>query len=556
MKIQNVYKRALIILTLALCTGMLHVVGSAQVPAKEKVIAGAERAFEKTSKAVTMPAPGCAVGVSLDGKSVFEKAFGMAEMEHSIPNTPETIFESGSVAKQFAAASIVLLSLEGKLGIDDQVRKYIPELHDYGAPMTIRHLMNHTSGLRDWGSVMALTGVGRGDRVVSQDLAFDIIVHQKGIDFTPGAEYSYSNSGYTLLSAVVERVSKQTLPAFTEERFFKSLGMTHSSWRDDYQRLVPGRAQAYARKGNEWKLEMPFMNVYGNGGMLTTVGDWLKWNAMFDSRSMGTPFVDAMETTGVLNDGRKITYALGLTVNRYKGLREVSHSGSTAGYQAFLARYPDQKLSVAVLCNGTSPSSGAIARSVVDEIAGPFPVPTPPEKFDVKGEELQKYVGLWRSERTHFSDRTTLENGVLKLGGTPLRPQRDGSFLLGGSIVRFTLDKNGKLVSAESNNNGDISRLAAEFEWTPTQAELSSFAGEWYSEEANASFKFVVEGDKAFLVQRPTSRLPLRPQYKDHFTVEGPGSVIWFTKDGKGKVTNLHMGTSRMRDMPFVRVGK
>src|SRR5215813_9296771 len=190
----------------------------AQVPDKAKVVAGAERAFEKVSKAYVAPGPGCAAAVSLNGETVFEKAFGLADMEHNVPNTAQTIFESGSVAKQFTAASLVLLQQEGKLSIDDPVRKYIPELPDYGSPLTIRHLLNHTAGLRDWGTVMALTGAGRGDRVISQDLAFDVITHQRALNYTPGAEYSYSNSGYNLAAIIIERVSKQKFPAFVEER--------------------------------------------------------------------------------------------------------------------------------------------------------------------------------------------------------------------------------------------------------------------------------------------------------------------------------------------------
>src|ERR1044072_5715181 len=288
---------------------------SAQVPDKEEVVAGAERAFEKVTKAYVAPGPGCAAAVSLNGETVFEKAFGLADMEHNVPNTTETIFESGSVAKQFTAAALVLLQQDGKLSIDDPVRKYIPELPDYGSPLTIRHLLNHTSGLRDWGTVMGLTGAGRGDRVINQDLALDIITHQRALDFTPGSEYSYSNSGYNLAAIIVERVSKQKFPAFGDERLFNHIGMKYSSWRDDYQRIVPGRAQAYSRQGNgPWRLNMPFMNVYGNGGMLTKVGDWMKGNAMLDSKLLGAPLVAALETQGVLNDGRKIAYALGLTV--------------------------------------------------------------------------------------------------------------------------------------------------------------------------------------------------------------------------------------------------
>jgi CubicO group peptidase (beta-lactamase class C family) len=525
----------------------------AQVPDRERVIAGAERAFQKAAGSSSGTSPGCAVGVALDGRPVFEKAFGLAELEHRIPNTPETIFESGSVAKQFTAAAVVLLSLEGKLSLDDPVRKYIPELPDYGSPLTIRHMLNHTAGLRDWGAVMALTGAGRGNRVISQDLAVDVIVHQRALDFTPGAEYSYSNSGYNLIPVIVERVSKQKLPAFIEERFFKPLGMTSSSWRDDYRRLVPRRAQAYSRDANgPWRLDMPIMNVYGNGGMLTTVGDWLKWNAMLDSRSMGAPLVDALETTGVLNDGRKITYALGLTVVKYRGLREISHGGATAGYQTFLARYPDQKLSVAVLCNGTSPSAESLVRSIVDEVAGPFPAPQLPESVEVSAEELKRLAGLWRNERTHHPVTTTFQNGVLRLNTNNLRPIRGGSFLLGSTRITFKSGPDGKPVSYESDNDGQITRFVAEPQWTPTAAELESLAGEWYCYEAQASFTIAVDGDRAFIVQRPSMRRALRALYKDHFSV-ADGQVIWFTRDASGKVARLHVGASRMRDMPFER---
>ncbi len=526
----------------------------AQVPTKEKVVAGAERAFEKVTKTYVAPGPGCAAAVSLNGETVFERAFGLADLESNVANTPQTIFESGSVAKQFTAAALVLLQQDGKLSLDDPVRKYIPELPDYGAPLTIRHLLNHTSGLRDWGSVLALTGVGRGDRVINQDLALDVIVHQRALDFTPGSEYSYSNSGYNLAAIIVERVSKQKFPAFVEERLFKPLGMKNSSWRDDYQRIVPGRAQAYGRQGSgPWRLNMPFMNVYGNGGMLTTVGDWMIWNAMLDSKSLGASLVSALETRGVLNDGRKIAYALGLEVGTYKGLKDVSHGGSTAGYQTFLARYPDNKVSIGVMCNGTSPSAGGIAANITDEIFGPFPETARTEPAKVSEDDLKKFVGIWREEKTHFPARFVIENGISRWRGTRLTPIGGGQFAAGDNQLRFTFDGNGQPLSAATvDSDGEVRRFVPEKEWTPTAEELAALKGDWFCEEAGATITFGVEGDKAFIKQRPATSLPLQPLYKDHFI--GPGYVVWFTRDTNGKVNGMHAGASRMRDMPFVRV--
>jgi CubicO group peptidase (beta-lactamase class C family) len=541
-------KRKYFLFVLAV-VAFLSIATSAQVPDKSKVVAGADRAFEKFASTYVGPAPGCAAAVSLNGETVFEKAFGLADLEHNVPNTPQTIFESGSVAKQFTAASLVLLQQDGKLSLDDPVRKYIPELPDYGSPLTIRHLLNHTSGLRDWGTVMSLTGAGRGDRVITQDLALDVIIHQRALDFTPGAEYSYSNSGYNLAAIIVERVSKQKFPAFVEERLFKPLGMKNSSWRDDYQRIVPGRAQAYSRQGDgPWRLNMPFMNVYGNGGMLTTVGDWMKWNAMLDSHSLGAPLVSALETQGVLNDGRKI-----VVVDTYKGLKDVSHGGATAGYQTFLARYPDNKVSIAVMCNGTSPSAGAIAASITDEIFGPFPETARTEPAKVSEDELKRFVGIWRNEKTHAPARFSIENGTSRWSGARVVPMGRGQFTAGGNQLKFTFDQNGKPISAATiDSDGEVTRFVPETEWKPTPADLASFKGDWFSEEAGATFTVAVDADNVFIKQRPAMSLLMQPIYKDHFTVQG--YVIWFTRDKNGKVNNLHIGTSRMRDMPFVRV--
>ena len=525
----------------------------AQVPTKDAVVLGAERAFERFSKTNPMPAPGCAVGVSLYGESVFEKAFGLAEMEHNAPNTPQTIFESGSVAKQFTAAALVLLQQDGKLDLDDPVRKYIPELPEYGSPLTIRHLLNHTAGLRDWGSVMALTGAGRGDRVVTQAIALDVIYRQKSLDFVPGAEYSYSNSGYQLAAEIVERVSKKKFGDFVGERIFKPLGMINSSWRDDFQRLVPGRAQAYSRQGNgPWTLNMPIMNVVGNGGMLTTVGDWLKWNAMLDAKTWNANLADELETQGILNDGRKISYALGLVHSEYKRQKEITHNGSTAGYQTHLSRFPNKKLSIAVLCNSTSPSGGSIAYGIADEIFEKYPPNAQPEPIKVSDDTLKKYAGIWKNDVTRNANAIALDKGELKINGTALKPFASGIFMLGERKLTF---KDGTPITATiANPDGSTTRLTQVAEWKPTVKDLAEFTGTWKSDEAQTQFSVVAEGDKLFIVNTPVIRWQLQPIYKDHFAAQG--YVIWVTRDKKGKIERLHVGTGRMRDMFFERIGK
>ena len=319
----------------------------------------------------TSTTPGCAVGVGLDGRPALQRAYGMADLEHDVPNGAGTIFEAGSVSKQFTAAAVLLLARDGKLSLDDAVRKYIPELPDYGVPLTIRHILTHTSGLRDWGEVAGIAGWPRGRRVHTHAHVLDIVSRQKALNFTPGTDWSYSNTGYNLAAIIVSRVSGQTFADFSRDRLFRPLGMTHTSWRDDYTRIVKGRAVAYDSTPDGYHEDMPFENVHGNGGLLTTVGDLLRWNGNFVTPAVGdAAFLKEEQTPGRFNDGRAHDYALGLYVRPWRGVPEVSHSGSTAGYRAFLARYPDQHLSVAVLCNAGDANATQYAHAVAEAYLG------------------------------------------------------------------------------------------------------------------------------------------------------------------------------------------
>ncbi|MBK1441168.1 beta-lactamase family protein [Parapedobacter sp. ISTM3] len=305
--------------------------------------------------------PGLSLTISQGGQTIYHKHIGMANLEYGVPVTDSTIFEAGSVSKQFTATAILLLAQDGQLTLDDPARKYVPELPEYAHTITIRHLLNHTSGLKDWGALAGLGGWPRGSREYTNNLALGYIVKQPTLNNVPGDEYIYSNSNYTLLTIIAERVSGQKLPEFTQMRIFDHLGMRSTSWRDNHQRVVKGRATGYSRSQEGFATDMPFENTYGHAALLTTTKDLDKWNRSWRSTPLGAPNLLKLRTeTGVLNDGTPITYASAVMVDEYLSHPRVYHTGSTAGYRALLTYYPTEDLSIALLSNNGSTNVGNI----------------------------------------------------------------------------------------------------------------------------------------------------------------------------------------------------
>jgi CubicO group peptidase (beta-lactamase class C family) len=405
--------------------------------------------------------PGCAVGIDRAGQPRFTRAWGRADLEYDIPNTPETIFESGSIAKQFTAAATVVLALDGKLELEDDVRKYVPELPSYEKPITIRHLLNHTSGLRDWGDIAQMSGWPRGSRVHTHDHVLDILTRQRTLNYPPGQRYSYTNSGYNLLAIIVSRVSGQPFATFSQERLFTPLGLTSTQWRDDYRRIVKGRAQAYSRaQGGQWQLEMPFENVHGNGGLLTTVGDLLTWTAMLEKPTpQWKAMVDSLHVRGRLTNGDTISYALGLSIEDYRGLRVVEHSGATAGYRTDLLRFPRRGLAVAVLCNAAPATAVQYAYQLVDSLLGPAlgPVvasndqgPRSDTTMAIPPADLAAYAGTYYSPDVETILEISVANNALMLFRRPatrvaLRQVATDRFTAAGNRVWFTRDASGRV---------------------------------------------------------------------------------------------------------------
>jgi CubicO group peptidase (beta-lactamase class C family) len=529
-------------------------VAHAQASPRQDTVARVDSVFSR----FTSTTPGCAVGVSRHGRTVLAKAYGMSNLEYDVPLTTESIIEAGSVAKQFTAAAILLLAQQGKLSLDDRVRKHIPELPDYGVPLTIRHMLTHTSGLRDWGTVAAVEGWPRGSRVHTHDHVLDIVARQRSLNFTPGSEYLYSNTGYNLLAIIVQRVSGRSFADFTRTEIFEPLGMARTSWRDDYTRIVKGRATAYSPAGNGFRLNMPFENVHGNGGLLTTVADLLRWSANFDAAHVGgPPLLREQVRPGRLTSGREIEYAAGLRVARYRGVPEVSHSGSTAGYRAFLARYPDQGLAVAVLCNHAGADAVGRGHRVADIFLGAAASdPAQPKTVALTPTQLAARTGMYRDAVTGAPLRLSVRDGKLVDEGAteaaPLSPTVFQSSTGGRAVFEVAPDGRTQAMRILQEDGDTLLFLPVE-PHVPGPNDLAPFAGTYVSDEAAATLTITHDGGKLFLRQRPAVSLELRPAYRDVFELP-TGDVVRFLRDGSGKVTEMSLFLGRVRDLRFRRL--
>jgi len=497
--------------------------------------------------------PGCSVGIARASQVLLTRGYGMADLESGRANTGETIFESGSVAKQFTATAVLLLARDGKLRLEDPVQKYIPEMPTYDRPITIRHLLTHTSGLREWSSLVAWAGWPRGSRAHTQADLLDVVYRQKALNYPVGDYYSYTNSGYAIAMSLVEKVSGQSFQQFSRERIFKPLGMTHTQWRDDYTRLVPGRAQAYSRDDDgEWHLEMPFESVVGPGGLLTTVGDWLIWNEALTNNKLFPGHGDSLATRMRLTSGREIQYALGQVVLDYRGQREVSHSGSTAGYSTYLARFPQaNNLSIAVLCNSTSGAAGQYVHQLADRLIPGLGVVTL-DTTRVNAADVAKYLGVYMNTRTHAPIDVTTES-AMRMRALP------GNVFWnpGNQRIRFEMSPPpsgtpSRMIVAYSDGDTVEYRYMARERWRPTPQQLRDFEGQYRSDEVGTTFQLKVVGDSLTMSLRPGSTIALRPSYQDAFVARG--TAIWFTRDGSKRVTAMHLGESRMWDLTVPRV--
>jgi CubicO group peptidase (beta-lactamase class C family) len=507
--------------------------------------------------------PGCGVGLAANGRPLYVHGYGSANLEYGVPNTDSTVFESGSVAKQFTASAILLLVADGKLRLDDDIRKFIPEVPRFGGQtITIRNLLTHTSGLRDQWGLLGIEGRGAGQQVHTPMTTLDLVSHQKMLNFPPGSEYLYSNTGYALAGIIVERVSGMTLGEFSRTRLFEPLGMAHTQLRDDFTRIVPNRATAYAGSAaSGYHLDMPFTNMVGNGGVLSTMADLIRWNENLDHPVVGGPaYAAAMQTPMRLTNGRTINYALGLIVSSYHGAREVSHSGSTAGYSTFLARYPDQRLSVAVWCNQAGINATELAHAVV---APMLPQTTAaavphPERVELAPASLARWTATYRDPHT---DQVL---GVVASGQTlSLQPVGRGRAVALESVepARFHSAQGDLMFDGPPGHrrftlvraDADSSQFE-EVRSAPAVIPQADYVGVYASDELDARYTIVAKGSGLVLTRRPYQEFELRPVYADDFQSSGGLGSLRFVRDARGKVTGFSFYAGRVLDVRFNRL--
>ncbi|WP_461109985.1 serine hydrolase domain-containing protein [Spirosoma koreense] len=502
--------------------------------------------------------PGCQLAISRNGQLLISKAWGMADLERQVPLSTTSIIEVGSVSKQFTAAAILLLAQQGRIALTDNVRKYIPELPDYGDPITLGQMMHHTSGLRDWGAIALLTGWPRGRTFYSNNDALEIIARQKQLNHKPNQEFLYSNSNYNLFAILVERVSGLSLAAFTKKYIFEPAGMTHTQWRDDPNRLIANRAIAYITSDNfkadsTFKIDMPNEYAYGNGGLLTTAEDLIKWNNFYLQGRLGTSSLLAQQLqTKPLANGAMNPYAAGLFISTVLGWSNVSHSGTTASYCAYLEAFPQLNLSVAVISN-TSLFSVYDFKSAMDSL---FVVNKTKPAAAVKAGASSTLAadkgiaGLYVLERDGSTFQLAInENQVVMDNHSPLITVTKNVF----KSANVQLNINGLNGLYITLSSADTIRFRKVQPVSPAQKEQVVYTGSYFSRETNSTLRIEVEATKLVVRLKADRVYPLVGTYQDGFTVPKLGNVV-FLRGVHHQITGLQFNTDRARKVSFEKV--
>jgi CubicO group peptidase (beta-lactamase class C family) len=477
------------------------------------------------------------------------------------------------MSKQFTAASILLLAQEGKLSLDDPVRKYIPELPDFGTPITIRELLHHTSGLRDQWDLLDISGWRYSQDLITDADVLYVVSHQHDLNFPPNTQFLYSNTGYTLLAQIVARVSGQSFRSFTTARIFAPLAMKNTHFRDDYDEIVKNMAYGYAPSGDSWRLSVTNFDTVGATSLLTTVEDLALWDESFyNPRVGGSALVQQLQERGKLNDGEQIDYAAGLILGKYRGLNTVDHDGGDAGYRSDMIRFPDQHFTVACLCNLSAADPSGLARKVADIYLANEMKPAEPTRADdikpiaLTPKQMQSKVGVYVNVKDPDDlVRWVIKDGQLQVGnvgedGTyPVDAVSETRFRFLLAPVDFTFLPASPGASEKltiKQPDGKIETFSADPSFAPSPAQLAEYAGIYSSPEIDPLYELKIESvpngeERLVLHHLKSSPDTLHSVTRDFFTADI--GKIRFTRDSKGVITGFLLSTGRVIDLRFER---
>ena len=505
------------------------------IPQQKSIDAIFSRWDNKTS-------PGGAIGVIKDGKLIFSKGYGMANLDYNIPNEPNTVFKIASTSKQFTAASIIILAQQGKLSLQDKLSAYFPKFPPYAENITIQHLLNHTSGIRDYIILARLSGLSANDYYTNKTVE-KLLTNQQELNFKPGEEFVYSNSGYWLLGQIVKKVSGETLAVFAKKNIFDPLKMKNSRFHDNLVEVVKNRAIGYRsnRKGGFYEY-MTTLNMVGDGGLLTTINDLAKWDASFyDTSVFNKDFWNQMLQLGTLNNGKKTPYASGLATRNYKGLEVIHHSGSFVGYRTQFIRFPEAKFSVIVLANRTDTDPSRLAYKIADlflkneyntqkksKSKTKTVKKSDNKEFSLTVKELKSLEGNYWSKKNKSSRKLLVIDDVLNYvrsngAKTKMRPITKNKFQMIGPRTPVYLEvkfiKNSKEFTIETSNSAPMT--FTEFEPKPTYSteDLDSYSGDYYSAELDVVYTLKRRENKLILMVKDDPIGEVKPIMKDVISI-------------------------------------
>ncbi len=512
--------------------------------------------------------PGCAIGIVRNDTLIYAKGYGMANLEYNIPITSETIFHTASVSKQFAAYSIVLLAKQGKLKLDDDIHQYLSWFPDLKEKITIRHLLNHTSGIRDQWQLLAISGT-RLDDVITQDHIIKVLSRQQALNFKPGEQYSYSNSGFTMLAEIVKSVTGQTLRKFTDSAIFKPLGMSGTNFHDDYTEIVKNRAYSYGRSGNGFRNNILSYSNAGATSLFTNVNDMAKWISNLYYPKVGTAMeIKQLTQKGILNSGKELTYALGISVNQYKGWKQYSHSGGDAGYRTFITAFPDLKMGFIVFSNlGDFNPVGKtyelvdlfIRDTVLKATMGSRAIDTSMAEIS-NASFTNTFPGHYLSDAGVQFNFTTYNNRIYweRSGRSDLlvKTEKDTFLVAQSPEIKFVFRTTAANDTILNQFWPDGERLLLKF--TPlnnlSENQLKEYTGTYYSQELDVKYGIELKGQDLMLTNNKYEDAKMRMVGKnDFFTNYWWMNHLKIIRDKKNKITGFEVNDTRIQHLKFIK---